>query len=212
MVVNIKSKKHASSRVPGHAGSRGSLLAKLFLSTLYLSAFTFGGGYVIVTLMKKKFVDEYHWIDEQEMLDLVAIAQSSPGAIAVNGAIVVGYKLAGMAGVLTTVIATVLPPFTILTLISFCYAAFRSNLFVGWMLNGMQAGVGAVIAQVVWEMGSGIVKDRQWISVLIMAAAFIANYVYNVNVVLIILLCAAIGVVRTLSAGHNKKGTEGGAL
>ncbi len=151
MVVNIKSKKHASSRVPGHAGSRGSLLAKLFLSTLYLSAFTFGGGYVIVTLMKKKFVDEYHWIDEQEMLDLVAIAQSSPGAIAVNGAIVVGYKLAGMAGVLTSVIATVLPPFTILTLISFCYAAFRSNLFVGWMLNGMQAGVGAVIAQVVWE-------------------------------------------------------------
>ena len=100
MVVNIKSKKHASSRVPGHAGSRGSLLAKLFLSTLYLSAFTFGGGYVIVTLMKKKFVDEYHWIDEQEMLDLVAIAQSSPGAIAVNGAIVVGYKLAGIAGVL----------------------------------------------------------------------------------------------------------------
>ena len=128
MVVNIKSKKHASSRVPGHAGSRGSLLAKLFLSTLYLSAFTFGGGYVIVTLMKKKFVDEYHWIDEQEMLDLVAIAQSSPGAIAVNGAIVVGYKLAGMAGVLTAVIATVLPPFTILSLISFCYAAFRSNL------------------------------------------------------------------------------------
>ena len=151
MVVNIKSKKHASSGVSGHAGSRGSLLAKLFLSTLYLSAFTFGGGYVIVTLMKKKFVDEYHWIDEQEMLDLVAIAQSSPGAIAVNGAIVVGYKLAGIAGVLTTVIATVLPPFTILTLISFCYAAFRSNLFAGWMLNGMQAGVGAVIAQVVWS-------------------------------------------------------------
>lgn len=104
MVVNIKSKKHASSRVPGHAGSRGSLLAKLFISTLYLSAFTFGGGYVIVTLMKKKFVDEYHWIDEQEMLDLVAIAQSSPGAIAVNGAIVVGYKLAGRAGVLLSLI------------------------------------------------------------------------------------------------------------
>ena len=209
MVVNIKSNKHASSGVSGHAGSRSSLLAKLFLSTLYLSAFTFGGGYVIVTLMKKKFVDEYHWIDEQEMLDLVAIAQSSPGPIAVNGAIVAGYKLAGMAGVLTTVIATVLPPFTILTLISFCYAAFR---FVGWMLNGMQAGVGAVIAQVVWEMGSGIVKDRQWISVLIMAAAFIANYVYNVNAVLIILLCAAIGAVRTLTSEHNKKGTEGGAL
>ena len=66
------------------------ILGKLFWSTLYLSAFTFGGGYVIVTLMKKKFVDEYHWIEEHEMLDLIAIAQSSAGAIAVNGAIVVG--------------------------------------------------------------------------------------------------------------------------
>ena len=195
-----------------HHEKRSVILKKLFISTFYLSAFTFGGGYVIVTLMKKTFVDQYHWIDEEEMLDLVAIAQSCPGAIAVNGAIVVGYKLAGLPGVMTSVLATVIPPFSILSLISLCYAAFRSNQYVGWMLNGMQAGVGAVIAQVVWEMGSGIVKDRQWISVLIMAAAFIANYVYNVNVVLIILLCAAIGVVRTLSSGHNKKGTEGGAL
>ena len=79
---------------------KSKVLRKLFFSTLYLSTFTFGGGYVIVTLMKNKFVDELHWIDEEEMLDLVAIAQSSPGAIAVNGAIVVGYKLAGIPGVL----------------------------------------------------------------------------------------------------------------
>ena len=75
-----------------------SVLWTLFFSTLYLSAFTFGGGYVIVSLMKKKFVDEYHWIEEDEMLDLIAIAQSAPGAIAVHGAIVVGYKLAGLPG------------------------------------------------------------------------------------------------------------------
>ena len=74
--------------------SRKKVLWKIFISTLYLSAFTFGGGYVIVSFMKKKFVDELHWIEEKEMLDLVAIAQSSPGAIAINGAIVVGYKLA----------------------------------------------------------------------------------------------------------------------
>ena len=80
-----------------------SALWTLFFSTLYLSAFTFGGGYVIVSLMKKKFVDEYHWIEEDEMLDLIAIAQSAPGAIAVNGAIVVGYKLAGLPGVLLLV-------------------------------------------------------------------------------------------------------------
>ena len=94
------------------------VLWKLFLSTLYLSAFTFGGGDVIVTLMKDKFVDKYHWIEENEMLELIAIAQSAPGAIAVNGAIVVGYKLAGLAGVLTAIFGTVLPPFLIISVIS----------------------------------------------------------------------------------------------
>ena len=78
--------------------SKGYVLRKLFFACLYLSTFTFGGGYVIVTLLKEKFVDHYHWIEEDEMLDLVAIAQSSPGAIAVNGAIIVGYKLAGTTG------------------------------------------------------------------------------------------------------------------
>lgn len=203
MVVVIKS--HPSAPL----NNRRSLLCKLFISTLYLSTFTFGGGYVIVTLMKKKFVDEYHWIDEQEMLDLVAIAQSSPGPIAVNGAIVVGYKLAGMTGVLTAVLATVIPPFVILSAISLFYAAFRSNLVVGWMLNGMQAGVGAVIAQVVWEMGSGIAKDKQWFSVFIMTAAFAANYIWNVNVILIILICAAIGVIRTILAEKALKKGDG---
>ena len=128
--------------------SKCRVLKKLFLSTLYLSAFTFGGGYVIVTLMKKKFVDEYHWIEENEMLDLVAIAQSSPGPIAVNGAIVVGYKLAGMVGVLVSIIGTIIPPFLIISVISVCYQAFRDNFFVSQMLEGMQAGVGAVIASV----------------------------------------------------------------
>lgn len=94
--------------------TKKQLLIKLFISTLYLSAFTFGGGYVIITLMKDKFVDQYHWIDEQEMLDLVAIAQSAPGPIAVNGAIVVGYKLAGLAGLITAIIGTIIPPFVII--------------------------------------------------------------------------------------------------
>ena len=88
--------------------NRKHVLWKLFVSTLYLSAFTFGGGYVIVTLMKEKFVDELHWMEEDEMLDLIAIAQSAPGAIAVNGAIVVGYKLAGILGAMVAIVATII--------------------------------------------------------------------------------------------------------
>ena len=114
---------------------KSKVLRKLFFSTLYLSTFTFGGGYVIVTLMKNKFVDELHWIDEEEMLDLVAIAQSSPGAIAVNGAIVVGYKLAGIPGVLCSILGAILPPMIILSLISLCYDAFRL-LFGTILLHG----------------------------------------------------------------------------
>ncbi len=181
------------------------VLRRLFFSTLYLSAFTFGGGYVIVTLLKKKFVDECHWIEEDEMLDLVAIAQSAPGAIAVNGAIVVGYKLAGLLGAAVAITATVLPPFVIISVISVFYEAFRDNFLVSQMLTGMQAGVGAVIASVVWQMGADVVRSKSAASVLIMAAAFAATCFFGVNVVLVILAAAAVGVARTLLAQRQKK-------
>lgn len=182
------------------------VLLKLFVSTLYLSAFTFGGGYVIVTLMKKKFVDEYHWIEEDEMLDLVAIAQSSPGAIAVNGAIVVGYKLAGMTGALIAIVGTVIPPFLIISAISVFYNVFRGNYIIAQLLEGMQAGVGAVIAAVVFDMGEGVVKGKNAGSIIIMLGAFIASCIFGVNVVCIVIICLLIGVVRTLINERRNKG------
>jgi chromate transporter len=180
------------------------VLWKLFISTLYLSAFTFGGGYVIVTLIKEKFVDELHWIEEDEMLDLIAIAQSAPGAIAVNGAIVVGYKLAGLLGALVAILATILPPFVIISAISYFYELFRDSFVISTLLAGMQAGVAAVIASVVWDMGGGIVKQKSALSLVIMAAAFAAVCVYRVNVVIVILVCIALGVLRTVLTGRKK--------
>lgn len=182
-----------------------NMLFRLFLSTLYISAFTFGGGYVIVSLMKKKFVDDYHWIDENEMLDFVAIAQSSPGPIAINGAIVVGYRLAGILGIVITILATVIPPFVIISVISFFYNAFRDNFIVSQMLEGMQAGVGAVIASVTCDMASGMIKEKNAGSILIMIAAFIASCVFQINVIYIILVCILIGICRALIAGRRHK-------
>ena len=181
------------------------ILWKLFYSTLYLSAFTFGGGYVIITLMKKKFVDEYRWIEEEEMLDLVAIAQSSPGPIAVNGAIVVGYKLAGMAGVLVSILGTVLPPFVILTVVSFFYEAFQSNFYVKTTLDGMQCGVAAVIASVVYDMGKGVIEGKSLVSNLIMAAAFTVTFFFQMNVVYVVLICIGLGVLRVLWGRRGEK-------
>lgn len=177
---------------------RGARLRALFFSTLYISAFTFGGGFVIVTLMKKKFVDQLHWIDEQEMLDMTALAQSSPGAIAVNAAILVGWKVEGLAGMIVSVLGSVLPPLVILSVISFFYTAFASNPYVALVLKGMQAGVAAVILDVVCDLGGKVVESRSVLYIGLMVAAFAANWFFGVNVVVIILVAAAFGVVRAL--------------
>lgn len=187
----------AFCRLEDQMQNKVRILQKLFLSTLYLSTFTFGGGYVIVTLMKKKFVDDYHWIDEEEMLDLIAIAQSAPGAIAVNGAIVVGYKLAGIAGVFVSILGTIIPPFVILSVVSLFYTAFQKNEVVRLLLSGMQAGVAAVIASVVYEMGHGVVMGHNRVSIMIMAVSFMASCFWGVNVIYIVMACIMIGVLRT---------------
>ena len=170
----------------------------LFLTTLYISAFTFGGGFVIVTFMKKKFVDELHWIDEDEMLDLTAIAQSSPGSIAVNAAILVGWRVGGAAGIAIAVLGTLLPPMLILSMISFFYAAFASNRYVALTLRGMQAGVAAVILDVVCSLGSKVVKEHSALSMALMLCAFAATFFFKINVMFILLAAASVGAVKLL--------------
>lgn len=176
------------------------ILKKLFISTLYLSTFTFGGGYVIVTLLKDKFVDQLHWITDEEMLDMVAIAQSSPGAIAVNGAIVVGYKLAGIPGVIVSVTGAIIPPMVILSLVSLFYEAFRTNAYISAVLNGMKAGVGAVIASVVYDMGLNVIRTHDPINIAVMVLSFCLSYFLNINVVIIIIAVALFGMLRTIAA------------
>lgn len=133
---------------------------KLFLSTFELSACTFGGGFVIIPLMRKKFVDELGWIEEEEMLDLTAIAQASPGAIAVNASIMLGYHIAGIPGAILAVLGTVLPPLIIISIISMFYQAFRNNVIVSMAMRGMLCGVAAVICDVVINMAKSIFQKK----------------------------------------------------
>lgn len=171
-----------------------SKLWKLFLSMLYISAFTFGGGFVIVTFMKRKFVDELHWITEEEMLDMTALAQSAPGAIAVNAAILMGWRIAGFSGMVAAVLGTILPPMVILSVISFFYAEFAANRYVALMLKGMQAGVAAVIFDVVLSLGSGVLRQKKPVYTILMFAAFFAVLFLDVNVIFIILFAALLGI------------------
>lgn len=175
---------------------------KLFRSTLFLSAFTFGGGYVIIPMMKKKFVDELAWLKEEEMLNMAALAQSSPGAMAVNASILVGWRLMGLPGALIAILGTILPPFVILSVISLFYATFRDNTVVSAVLKGMMAGVCAVIFDVVITMGGKIIKAKKWLPILIMVGAFIVYYFLHINIIYIILFCGTLGALVSL---HDKQ-------
>ncbi len=189
--------------------SKKHIYRKLFTSTFYLSAFTFGGGFVIIPLMKKKFVDDLQWIEENEMLNLAAIAQSSPGAVAVNASILLGYRIAGPLGALVTILGTVLPPLIILSVISFFYTAFRENIVVNAVLKGMQAGVAAVIADVVMNLGGNVLKERDIIFTLLMVGVFIATFFLKINVMYIILVCGCIGAAKIfIQTKKSKKAGE----
>jgi chromate transporter len=178
----------------------------LFASTFSLSAFTIGGGYVIVPLMRKKFVEELKWIEEEEMLNLVAISQSAPGAIAVNTSIMVGYRLAGVLGSLVSILGTVLPPLIIITGICQFYTSFKANKLICALLLGMRAGVAAVIIDVIIKMAKDVIKSKNKISTSIMLVTFIAAVVFKVNAALLIILSGAFGALyyQMLKKGGKK--------
>ncbi len=164
---------------------------------MLISAFTFGGGYVIVPLMKKRFVDELHWLEEEETLDFIAISQSSPGPIAVNASVLLGYRIAGIPGALTAILGTVLPPMLILAIISFFYLSFKECPAVGAVLSAMRAGVAAVIANVVFSMGRHALSEKNIFSVMIMASVFASVIWGKVNIIIVILCSAVVGIVQT---------------
>lgn len=179
---------------------------KLFATTFQLSAFTFGGGYVIVPLMKKRFVEKLGWISEKEMLDFTAIAQSSPGAMAVNASVLLGYHLSGIPGALVAILGTILPPLLLLTVISVGYDAFIGNALVKNVLRGMQAGVCAVIIDVVIGMSAAIVKDKRAIPIILMVAAFAAVAIFEINVMVVILAFVLIGFLSAVkTTGGDEK-------
>lgn len=179
-------------------------LATLFFSTLRISACTFGGGFVIVPLLRRKFVEDLGWVEDREMLDLAAIAQSAPGPIAVNASVLVGYKVAGIPGALTAALGTALPPLVIISIISLFYAAFRANPVVDMVMKSMLAGVAAVIADVVITMAGKVCSGKKWLVPLItMVLAFVAVYFFKVNIILVILACGVLGALQTKRGGEG---------
>ena len=153
----------------------------LFLTTLEISAFTFGGGYVIIPLMRKTFVGKLKWIEDGEMLDLAAIAQSSP-----------------VPGALLSILGAVLPPLVIISVISAFYQAFRSNRYVSLCMNAMSAGVAAVVIDVVISMVGDVLKMKRVLPVAMLIITFILVQFFNVNIMIMILVAGFVGYLDYL--------------
>lgn len=170
------------------------LYLTLFLTMLKISAFTFGGGFVMISFIKKEFVEKRKWLSEEEMLNYTAIAQSSPGAVVINTSFLVGYHIGGVLGAAVTVLAAALPPLVIISVISLFYNAIRDNLIFGYILMGMQAGVAAVLCDVMMGLSASVWKESKVFALVIMIAAFICIAYLSVNVIFVILACAAAGI------------------
>ena len=174
------------------------ILWQLFKSTFVLSAFTFGGGFVIVSLMKKKFVEELKWLDESEMLDITAISQSSPGPIPINASVILGYRMQGVLGSVVAVLGTSIPPITIISIISMFYVKFRESQIIATALMVMRAGVAAVICDVVINLAKNVIKTKSVLYISLMIIAFVMTYIMGISAMTVILLCVAVGFVNLL--------------
>lgn len=184
-----------------------SKLGTLFKTMFVLSACTFGGGFVIVSLMKKKYVDELKWFEEDEMLDVTAITQSSPGPLPVNASVIIGYRIAGVVGSLTAILGTILPPMIIISIISLFYEQFRTNPYISTALQVMRAGVAAVIFDVVINLAGNVIKTRRFLYIAMMVVAFVATYLLDVSAMIVILTCLGIGLIDLAITLRKKKGT-----
>ena len=174
------------------------MLWQLFKATFVLSAFTFGGGFVIVSLMKKKFVEELKWFEEEEMLDITAISQSSPGPIPINASVIIGYRMYGIIGSLVAVLGTAIPPMVVISVISVFYAQFRENVVIATALQVMRAGVAAVIFDVVVKLAGNVCKTRRNLYIGLMIISFFCTYVLDISAMLIIISCLGIGIADLL--------------
>ena len=177
-------------------------LWQLFLTFFKIGAFTFGGGYAMIPLIQREAVERRRWVSDEDILEIIAIAESTPGPIAINAATFVGYKTRGFWGAFCATFGVVLPSFVIITLISFVLQEFESLRAVKYAFFGIRAGVLALILKALWSMFQK--SPRGVVSYAVMALAFVLMAVLKADVIVVIALCAVLGLVSSLLAERRQ--------
>ena len=186
------------------------LYAWLLGINFFISTFTFGGGYVVVPMIEKYFVKKHHYFSEEELLDMSAISQSTPGAIAINLSALAGYRTAGWGGLLISCLGSLLPPLIILSIVSIWYSFFAANPIVHSVLQGMQAGVAALIVDLIIHMCQLIMQKRSLFLTLLIPCSFLASFFLEWNVALILILCCILCVIRVWLLSRNTSDSGSG--
>ena len=182
---------------------RMKLLWRVFFTFFKIGAFTFGGGYAMIPLIQRETVEKQGWISDEDILEVVAIAESTPGPIAINAATFIGYRVAGFFGSLCATLGVVLPSFAIILLISGVLRQFQDSEVVQYAFIGIRAGVLALIVKAFW----GMLKkaEKSIVSYAVMICVFAAVVFCDVSVVLLLILCALLGLGVTAWKGRAAK-------
>lgn len=168
---------------------------QLFLVFFRIGAFTFGGGYAMIPLIQKEVVEEKKWVTDDDILEIIAIAESTPGPIAINSATFVGYKLCGVLGSAFATLGVVLPSFVIILLISYVLRQFQDIPAVKYAFNGIRAGVLALLIKALYTMYKKAPKGLY--AYIAMAGAFLVTAFTEINVLFVIIGCAVFGLVTS---------------
>ena len=175
----------------------------LFLTFMKIGTFTFGGGYAMIPLIQREVVEEKKWINESELMDMIAIAESTPGPIAINSATFGGHHVGGFWGAFCATVGVILPSFAIIAAISYVLQQFERLRAVKYAFLGIRAGVLALILKAFWNMARQIPKKA--VSCCIAATAFVLAALLKLNVLVVIVLCAAAGLIASLMAEGRAK-------
>ena len=168
-------------------------LWKIFLTFFKIGAFTFGGGYAMIPLIQAEAAQKHGWVSDEDILEIVAIAESTPGPIAINAATFVGYRARGFLGAVCATLGVVLPSFLIILLVSGILREFQENVYVQYAFRGIRAGVLALIVKAMWGMYKKCKKN--WVSYVVMISAFVLVAFGRIKVLPVLAGCALFGLI-----------------
>lgn len=176
-------------------------LFNIFITFLRIGAFTFGGGYAMIPLINKEAVEKNKWVSDDDILDIIAISESTPGPISVNAATFIGYKVAGFWGAFFATLGLILPAFIIMFLLSFVLRKVKDIKIIEYAFFGIRAGVLALIINALIKMYKQV--DKNFISYFIIILSLILSVFVDMNAIVVIIICGLIGLVSSLYIGRR---------